>query len=635
MSRLPVSLSLTTLAALFASHAVFAVPTGPDYIDDSQFLTAAKTRVLPPDIPWQGKSLAFAVQPGDAWATPLEASNFTRTPRYTDTVAYLERLARAKPGLIELVNLPEKTDEGRPFVMAVVSTSADKSPAGLKKTGKPTIYIEAGIHPGEANGKDAGLMMLRDMTVRGTQAGLLDKVNLLFVPTVNIDGDMRYGKYGRINQHGPDETGWRVNARNLNLNRDFTKLDSPEIRNVAYALDRYDPDFFIDTHSSDGINYQYDVTYCNNGTGWSPAANAWMDKVMTPKVFKTLEDYGHIPNVCISMNDNERPEKGYYPYYSDLARFSNQYADIRGIPGILVELHAIKPYKQQVLGNYTLYQSLFETIAANQDSLRRAIAEDRARLKGQQQVTLTWKEAAGKPQLVDFKGVVAQQVKSPITGDTVTLWTNQPKTYRVPLTPLTEPDLVVSRPKGYVVPVEYRDVIARLKAHGIAMTTFDKPTTLDVTVYRIDDIKLGTPFEPDRELADKIPGYEGRLLIDGKPVAQQRRVTYAPGSVRIDTDQRLGVLAMDLLEPASPDSFLHWGFFNATLTSAEAPETYVMEPMARKMLAESPALKREFEAKLKRDPAFAKDRNARLNWFYERTPFVDTNRFLYPVGTLK
>jgi len=137
MSRLPVSLSLTTLAALFASHAVFAVPTGPDYVDDSQFLTAAKTRVLPPDIPWQGKSLAFAVKPDDAWATPLEASNFTRTPRYTETVTYLERLARAKPGLIELVNLPEKTDEGRPFVMAVVSTSADKSPAGRRPASRP------------------------------------------------------------------------------------------------------------------------------------------------------------------------------------------------------------------------------------------------------------------------------------------------------------------------------------------------------------------------------------------------------------------------------------------------------------------------------------------------------------------
>ncbi|UGA38998.1 hypothetical protein JOS77_04825 [Chromobacterium haemolyticum] len=161
-----------------------------------------------------------------------------------------------------------------------------------------------------------------------------------------------------------------------------------------------------------------------------------------------------------------------------------------------------------------------------------------------------------------------------------------------------------------------------------------RPETLDVTVYRLDDIKLGTPFEPDRESADKIPGYEGRLLIDGKPSPLQRKVTYPAGSVVVNPQQPLGTLAMLLLEPASPDSFLHWGFFNANLTSAEAPEAYVMEPMARRMLAESPALRQAFQARLK-DPKFAKDRNARLNWFYEQTPFADSNRFLYPVGIVR
>ncbi|OWY38485.1 peptidase [Xenophilus sp. AP218F] len=624
---------LTLISALLASLPAFATPAAPDYVDADQFLNAAKQRVLPPDIPWNGKSQQFAVAKDDPWATPFEASGFTHTPPYNETLAYLERLAAARPELIKLVALEEKTDEGRPFMMAVVSTSGDKSAAGLKASGKPTIYVEAGIHPGEANGKDAGLMMLRDMTVRGSERALLDKVNILFVPTVNIDGDMRYGKYGRINQNGPAETGWRVNGRNLNLNRDFAKLDSPEIRNVARALGEYAPDFFIDTHSTDGVNYQYDVTYCNNGLGWSPESSRWMDKVMTPYVYKELRAYGHEPNVCISMNDNEDIGKGYYPYYSDLARFSNQYADVRGIPGILVELHALKPYKQQVLGNYVLYKSIFESVAANQDSLRAAIARDRAARP--KEVTLTWKEADGKPQLVDFKGVKFEKVQSPITGDKIVRWSNQPQTYRIPITPLTVPDLVVTRPKAYVVPAQWRDVIDRLKVHGIAMTTLDKPATLDVTVYRLDDIKLGTPFEPDRESADKIPGYEGRLLISGKPLAQARKVTYPAGSVVIDPDQQLGTLAMVLLEPDSPDSFLRWGFFNANLTSAEAPEAYVMEPMARRMLAESPALRKAFAAKLKADPKFAKDRNARLNWFYEQTPFADSNRFLYPVGIVR
>lgn len=624
---------LTLLASLLCALPALAVPTGPDYVDDSQYLSAARQRILPPDIPWNGDSQRFAVAPGDPLATPLEASAFRHTPPYDETVAYLEKLAAAQPGLISLQWLKEKTSEGRDMIMAVVSTSADKSPQGLRKTGKPTLYIEAGIHAGEANGKDAGLMMIRDMTLRGTQRALLDKVNLLFVPTVNVDGDMRYGKYGRINQNGPEATGWRVNARNLNLNRDFTKLDSAEIRNVARVLDEYDPDFFIDTHSTDGVNYRYDVTYCNNGNAWTPEATRWMDQVMTPYVYQALRRYGHEPNVCISMNDNEDPSKGYYPYYSDLARFSNQYADVRGIPGILVELHALKPYRQQVLGNYVLYQAIFESVATHFDALRAATARDRAARPDK--VTLSWKEAEGQPQKVAFKGVRFDKVTSPITGDKIVRWSNQPQDYLLPITPLTAPDLVVPRPKAYVVPAQWSDVIDRLRVHGIEMRTLEQPTALDVTVYRLDDVRLGTPFEPDRESADRIPGYEGRLLISGKPVPQLRRVVYPAGSVVIDPRQRLGTLAMVLLEPQSPDSFLRWGFFNANLTSAEAPEAYVMEPMARRMLAESPALKQAFDARLKQDKAFVRDRSARLNWFYERTPFADSNRYLYPVGVMR
>jgi hypothetical protein len=621
------------LASALASLPAFAVPSAPDYVDDSQYLTAARNHILPPDIPWTGKSEQFIAAKTDPFVTPIEASDFQHTPTYFETLDYLKKLQAAKPDLIKLMSYGENTDTGTPFSMVIVSKSSDKSAAGLKASGRPTVYVEAEIHPGEANGKDAGLMMIRDMTVNDRESALLDKINLIFVPVVNIDGDLRNGKYGRINQNGPANTGWRVDSRNLNLNRDFTKLDSPEIRDVVRILNEYDPDFFIDTHSTDGVVYQYDVTYCNNGMGWAKNGTLWMNNVMTPRVYAELKDYGHQPNVCISMNDNEDISQGYYPYYSDYARFSNQYADIRGIPGILVELHALKPYRQQVLANYTLYKSIFEAVGDNKDSLRTAIAEDRA--VRDQQVTLTWKTPDGKAPIVDFKGVKYTKEMSPITGDKIVHWTNQPMDYHIPLTAQTEPDLIVQRPKAYVVPAQWHEVIERLKVHGIKMTTLAAPTTMDVTVYRLEDVKLGTPFEPDRESADKIPGYEGHLLVTSKPVAEHRKVTYPAGSVVIDPNQQLGTLAMDLLEPASPDSFLSWGFFNANLTSAEAPEAYVMEPMARAMLAESPALRKAFAEKLKTDKNFAKDRNARLNWFYNQTPFADSNRYMYPVGKVE
>jgi len=565
--------------------------------------------------------------------TLAESSNFAQTTNYTETRDYMEKLAAASGGRIVLSELPEKSAEGHPMMLATVSTKVDKSPAGLNKSGKPTLFIEAEIHPGEANGKDAMFMLLRDMTTgEKTLQGLLDKVNILFIPTVNIDGDLRKSPYGRINQNGPAETGWRVNGLNYNLNRDFTKLDSAEIRNVAWVFNNYDLSFFVDTHSTDGAMYPYDSSYCNNGNGWSPASSEWMDQVMRAPVYKALEGQGHVVHECISFNDNQDPTQGYYPYRSDLARFSNQYGDIRNVPSILIEQHALHPYQTQVLGNYVMLKAMFQVIGDQAASLKEAIDKDRKRLLAQQDVILTWKP--GKDETTPFTVGDYRFEESPITGKKTIVWSNKPKQLKVPVTGNTEPDLVTKRPKQYIVPVQWKEVIDRLKAHGIKMKTLDAPTPIAVTLYRMDDIKVSGGFEPDRAQPNEIPGYEGHLLVSGKAKPFQRLQTFPAGSVVIDTDQPLGVLAVNLLYPESPDSFWSWGFFNSTLVVAEEPEEYVMEPMARKMLADDPKLKAEFEKKLKEDEKFAANPGERLQWFYQRTPFYDVNAFVYPVGAV-
>lgn len=621
---LPFAASLSVQAAL---------PAAPAYIDDSGYPAAAKQRILPPMFEQHITSTRYLAKPDNPLITEAEASDFRQTSTYAQTRAWLTRLAAASAGKVVLSELPEKSAEGHPMLLAVASTSADKSAAGLKKSGKPTIFVEAEIHPGESNGKDAMFMLLRDM-VSGDKplAGVLDQVNILFIPTVNIDGDVRRSPYGRINQNGPDISGWRVNGLNYNLNRDFTKLDSAEIRNVAWVFNTYELSFFADTHSTDGAMYPYDSSWCHNGNGWSPASSAWMEQVMRGPVNSALQALGHVVHECISFNDNQDPTQGYYPYRTDLARFSNQYGDIRNVPSILIEQHALHPYRTQVLGNYVMLKAMFEVIGQQAASLRAAIDKDRARLAAQQEVVLTWKP--GKAETVPFTvGDYSYQV-SPITGAKSIVWSNQPKTLEVPVTGNTEPDLVTKRPKQYIVPAQWRDVIARLKAHGIAMRILDKPTAVAVTLYRMDQVKVAGGFEPDRAAVNQIPGYEGHLLVSGVARPFERLQTFAAGSVVIDVDQPLGVLAINLLYPESPDSFWAWGFFNSTLVVAEEPEEYVMEPMARKMLEERPALKDEFDRALKDDPAFAADPKARLNWFYQRTPFYDVNAFVYPVGAV-
>ncbi|MDF9893896.1 UNVERIFIED_ORG: murein tripeptide amidase MpaA [Pseudomonas vranovensis] len=375
-----------------ALPALAALPSAPSYIDDSGYSPAAKQRILPPMFAQALTSTRYLAKPDNPLITQAEASEFRQTSNYDETRAYMTRLAAASGGNIVLNDLPEKSAEGHPMLMAIASLEVDKSPAGLNESGKPTIFVEAQIHPGEANGKDAMFMLLRDMTTGDKPlAALLEKVNILFIPTVNVDGDLRRSAYGRINQNGPDETGWRVNGLNYNLNRDFTKLDSAEIRNVAWVFNTYQLSFFADTHSTDGAMYPYDSSYCHNGNGWSPASSAWMDNVMRAPVYQALEADGHVVHECISLNSNQDPSQGYYPYRTDYARFSNQYGDIRNVPSILIEQHALHPYQTQVLGNYVMLKSMFQVIGDQAVSLNEAIRQDRERLETQEQVTLTWK----------------------------------------------------------------------------------------------------------------------------------------------------------------------------------------------------------------------------------------------------
>jgi murein tripeptide amidase MpaA len=259
---------------------------------------AAKQAILPPELPWNGKSQSLIVAKNDPWITPAEQSDFVHTPRYDETVKWLRRLCEAAPEL-RMVSLG-KSPEGRDIWMVIVSKERAFTPTALRATGKPILFAQAGIHPGEIDGKDAGMMLLRDMTVRGKKRELLDTANLLFVPIFSVDGHERFSPYGRINQRGPAETGWRTNTRNLNLNRDYTKMDSPEMQAMIRALNEWEPDLYFDIHVTDGADYQYDITFGYAGKhGYSPAIASWLDEIWSPAVHRDLEAMGHIPGPLI------------------------------------------------------------------------------------------------------------------------------------------------------------------------------------------------------------------------------------------------------------------------------------------------------------------------------------------------
>jgi len=569
---------------------------------------------LPADIPWHGGSEALIVPSTDPWVTPSELSGLTRTPSYADTFAWLRRLDSASRE-VTLLSIG-KSAEGRDIWMAVVSR--DTSLAKTGRSAKPLLLVQAGIHSGEIDGKDAGLMLLRDLTVRGAKRTLLDDVNLLFIPILNVDGHERSSIYNRINQKGPVEMGWRTNGQFLNLNRDYGKLDTPEVQAVVQVITRWRPDLYVDVHVTDGIDYQYDITFGYNlKNAYSPAIAQWLEHELRPHVNRDLERMGHIPGPLVFAVDNRDVSKGIEAGPASL-RFSNGYGDVCHVPTLLVENHSLKPYRQRVLGSYVFLESLMRLLAQQGKALRAAVAADRARRPAE--VPLSWESLETPDGLIPFRGVAYRLTDSAISGGKKVEWTGQKQDLMVPYFASAKPVAIARRPAAYWIPVAWQEIIRRLERHGIVIERLSEPREVKVESWRITGYEL-----------EKV-AYEGRVHVGAITGIEGRTVRYPAGSVRVSTDQPLGDLAILLLEPNSPESFFQWGFFLSTLQEHEYAEGYVLEPLAEKMLNQNPGLKAEFEKKLADEPEFRENPRRRLRWFYERSPFFENQKRYYPVA---
>lgn len=594
-------LILTAALVLTATAALAAAPWESDF--------------LPPAIPWHGRSEKLIVKADDPWITPSEATGLTATPSYDETVAWLRKLDAASP-LIRM-EVFGRTPEGRDLYVVIASKDQDRFDPS-----KPLVLAQAGIHSGEIDGKDAGLMLLRDIAFKGKD-GLLDGANFVFVPIFSADAHERTSPYNRPNQRGPVSQGWRTTAQNLNLNRDYGKLDAPEMRAMIGLINRFDPSLYFDLHVTDGIDYQYDVTFGFEGEDGSftrsPAIAAWLNSALKPAAYAALKKAGHIPGPLVFAVDDRAPKSGLFVGPTGL-RLSHGYGDARHMPAILVENHSLKPYRQRVLGMYVLLESALEAVAADEAGVRAAIASDRARRPTQ--VLAGWKVSTTPIGTRAFLGVQYETYGSAASGRDEIRWLGKAdKTpWRQPLFSSTA-TLTFTPPAAYWVPATKPEVIARLKLHGVVMETLAAPRTVTLSMARLSAPKLAARAS------------EGRVGMDPGPVAWETRTLTLPvGSVRVSTDQPLGELAVLLLEPQSDEGFFAWGFFPEILQRTEYIEGYAIAPLAQRMLDADPALKARFEAKLTAEPAFAADADARLAWFYERTPYFDDHYLLYPIG---
>lgn len=572
---------------------------------------------LPPLQQWQGKSESL-ISSDKAQLTPAERTDLSATPNYGETVAYIHKLAGRSPYL-RLKSLG-KSAQGRPIFMVVASRDGQKDAEGILANTKPTVLIQAGIHSGEIDGKDAGLMLLRDIML-GKEIALIQQVNLLFIPILSVDGHERFAAHNRVNQRGPEKMGWRTNSNNLNLNRDYSKLATPELKAVAKVINEYKPDLYLDIHVTDGEDYQYDITYGSNREFASDSPNIaqWLETKMNPYLDSQLTEWGHNPGPLVFARDKKDFAKGISGWTAS-PRFSNGYGDVRHLPTILVENHSLKPYKRRVLGTYVFIKAAMTLLGREKASLKAAIAKDSERRPRTQ--VLEWKTDP-KPDTIAFDGINYERYEDNITGQTEVKWLGTPHHYdKLPQYWMRTAKTTVDVPKAYVIPGQYRQVIEGLKSHGIEMTEIERK--------QVGKERTFEQLAVDSHTFATAP-FEGQTRVTATFSSSQITTGLPKGTVTVETDQPLGKLAVALLEPSGPDSYFSWGYFNTIFQRTEYIENYAIIPLAEQMMADDPALKKAFEAKLKADKTFADDPRARLDFFYKRSPYYDQSYLKYPV----
>jgi hypothetical protein len=560
---------------------------------------------------------------GDEWTTYYEQSDHKKTPNYEETVSYCKRLADASPWVHYTTF--GTSPQGRDLSLVIVDRKGRFTADEVRRSDNVVFLIQAGIHSGEIDGKDAGLMLVRDIAIRKELASLLDHVTILFMPIFNVDGHERSGPFGRANQVGPEEMGWRTTAANLNLNRDYVKADTPEMQAWLRLYNEWLPEFFADCHVTDGADYQYVVTYAMENLGsMDPGLSEWAnDRFLTP-IGRDMEEDGFPLIRYNSYRTRHEPKSGIVCWASP-PRFSTGYAAIQNRPGILIETHMLKNYKTRVTGTYELIENTLEILNDEHENLRRLVreADERTAAPAFRETAMPLRfQITGDSVMIDFLGYEYDVVDSDLTGGKWHRYSDRPATFRVPLFNILEPTSTVDLPEAYIIPPQWSDVIDRLELHGVEFERLSKPWILPVRSYRLTEPEWG-----------KSP-YEGRFTVTCGVDAFNEVRTFPPGSAIVDMNQRAARVAANILEPSGYDSYVRWGFFTAVFEQKEYIESYVIEELARYMLEEDEALRKEFEEKKGSDPEFADSPWRIRQWFYKRTPFWDDRIGVYPVGLI-
>lgn len=547
--------------------------------------------------------------------TVFEKSEGKETGTYSEVIRFYKNLSATYPEIsMQEMGL---TDSGLPLHMVVFNTDTYFDFSEIKKS-KRILLINNGIHPGESDGIDATMMLFRDLA-QGT-IKMPKHTVLVTIPIYNIGGSLNRNSGTRANQNGPKAYGFRGNARNYDLNRDFIKCDTDNAKSFAQIFHLVQPDVFIDNHVSNGADYQYTLTHLftqHNKLGGT--LGEYLNQEMMPLLEKKLADkeWDITPYVNVF---NQVPEVG-FSQFMDYPRYSTGYTALWNVLGMMVETHMLKPYKQRVEGTYELMISMLEIIEENHEKIALLRKSSFYNFKEGTAYPLDWQIDTTRISTLKFKGFEGKMITSEISGSQRLKYDrDKPFTKDVIYQNYFKPSIQVTVPKAYVVPQGWHDVVELLKLNQVQMKRFEKDTTLTVTSYKI------AGFETRKN------AYEGHYPHYNTTInASVENITFRKGDYYIATNQPAKRYLLETLEPQAPDSFFNWNFFDAILQQKEGFSPYVFEDTAKVMLDNNDQLRIEFQKKKENDKDFSANWYMQLNWLYQQSIHAEKAYMQYPI----
>jgi hypothetical protein len=557
----------------------------------------------------------------ELFTIPFE-KNENQTLTYHETIDCYQKMAAAYSDVFRLTAMGS-TDSGFPLHTAVFSVSGIFEPEKIRKAGKQILLINNGIHPGEPEGIDATVLLLRTYLKDKNLQKLLENLVIVLIPVYNIDGCLNRNSYTRANQEGPVSYGFRGNARNYDLNRDFVKCDTRNARSFNEIFQLWSPDIFVDNHTSNGADYQYTMTLiATQHNKLEAPLGAFLKDKMLPFLYSDMKQkkWEMIPYVD---SFDETPDGGIIDF-SDLARYSTGYAALWNTIGFMPETHMLKPFKDRLWSTYAFMESVIKFVSENGKAIAKARSEAFETTRTKSEFVLNFVMDTEKRDSLLFKGYTAKMKPSEVSGLPRLYYDrSQPYEKQIPYYNEFKPELTITKPTAYVIPQAWENVIQRLQINGVEMTQLKEETTFDTETYFIRDFKTRN-------------AYEGHYLhSEVKLEKKMMKRTFNAGDYVIYTNQNANRYIMETLEPEAPDSWFAWNFFESVLMQKEYFSAYVFEDLAAEFLKENPAIKAELIEKRNKDAAFAGNASAQLDWVYRKSPWYEPTHQMYPVARIK